>query len=375
MYLLPLILFVIIAIGMLIAIYLLPPFLTKKDVIFTSVSEGHIAAISNIENSGAPEKFFSSELSDAERVSLNGKIFDPTSSALPFLKEVLGQRGTFELGLPKYKIRTRFPEIKIPEVQVTRTGEDNKYSLTERNICTRNQTEIPAKFTFGVIADNIELIDGSQVDVFLNITLKLVDVRTFIAMIVNNQLAKLTQDLIAGQVNDYLKSGDSGVKNYSEVQVWRPNQNTPGNELFEILEALNAKIPGYEGGFERLLGVKVTAVSVIGVEGSSDLVEAARQKALETALGEAEVAKAEAQAKVTKITAEADALAISLRGNAEAEVRLKKVEALAAKGDFLAAQQALSELKNLTTYAPGKDMHMSIDVDKDSSKKDSSEKK
>lgn len=378
MYILPLILFMITVVVILLALYVLPQVLAKRNIIFTTISEGKIGAVSSIEASAAPDMYFSSEFDDGERISKKGIIFDPSKGSISdYLVEFLEMKGVFYMGLPGYAIRSKFPDIKLKKVISTRSGKDTTYSLSDYSPCSNNGTEFPRFFTIGIIVDNIEIPDGSQVDIIMTITLKIYSMQRILAMTSDDQFAQLSQERVGGQVNDYLKrrksNGDFVFAKYSDVQTWAANENTSSkDDLFERLYKLNEKLPGRDAGegFKELLGATIVAASVNGIQGEDSIAKAALGVAIKIEDAKGNLIEAQNQAEITEIRAKAEAMAIKLKGDAEAEARLAKIKALASEGTEVATQQALSELSNLTTYvaAGGKDLHTSIDINNNDSK-------
>jgi len=348
-------------------LYGLPAKLTKRDVILTSIPEGYIGGISNVQGDGAPHAFFSSTLKDGRRVSEEGKVFDPrTNTSLVFRDNIFDSRNIFFLGLPKYGVRSEFADPGLFQLQVklkeTQDGDqDKEYSISPYDPRTQNNRAFPERFTFAYIADNVELPDGSKIDIYVTVGCHVDDMKQVNASIANGQLGKITQSAPAGKTNDFIKDGR--FKKYEDVQEWKSNSDLDGatNDLFEQLKMLNENLPGHAEGFKGVLGIEIDFIIVEGMEGGNAIAEAALQDAIAREEGKAKITAAKANAKVKDISSKADTRAIGREGDERNRIREGSVAALG-KNPRIAEAHALSEL-DLTTYvAPGGHAHPALDL-------------
>lgn len=385
-YLVILLIFLLLVIIAIAGVYFLPPYLARKDIFLTTAPQGYILGKSNADPSADPDFYFSAPFDDGQQISRDGKLFYPekVENIPDYQEEFLGLKGVFLLGLPPYAVLSQFPEITLKKVIITRSGDNTKYSLGEYNPCLQKggrNIGFPRTLTLGIIVDNIEIRDGSQIDVFMTATFRVTNMKRLLAMALQDQFTQLSQEKIGGQVNDFFKRKEHGepvFKTYSDIQEWAPNENTPSpNDLFERLDRLNKKLPGQEEGqgFDAILGVELIGTSINAVEGEDSINQMARQNAINIEKAKGDLVEAENQARITEITAKAEALATSIKGNAEAKVRAKKIKALASAGTEVARQQALSELKNLSTYvADSKNAHLAITDSSDKKNIDNEQK-
>lgn len=356
--------------------------LTKADVIFTSIPKGYIGAISNIKDTGAPQKYFSSPLRDGKRISSDGLVFDPkdsSSSDIEYLKETEGRKGIFTLGFPGYSVRSEFTDPKLKHIEkrlVTDEKGDQNYSyfLVDYDPRRDNNKCFPEEFMFGFLSDNNELIDGSTLDIFIYVTCGVDDMDKLNAAIGNGLLGRLTQTAPAGKTNDFVKS--KRFKNYEDIQSWETNSNLPGesNDLFERIKSLNDHLPGYGNkGFVSVLGIRINSIVVEGVAITSEIANAAKEDSIAKAQAKAAVSAAEGRSKVKEIDSKAEADAIERVGAAKNKVDREAIEIFASKGEKIAEHQAIkAQAGTLTTLVTGSNsgVHLGINADGPSSKKE-----